>query len=1054
MSTRVALEHRTTYVFDREVTLAPHVVRLRPAPHTRTPVEAYSLDVEPADHLLGWQQDPFGNWVARLVFPTPADRLSITVGLVADLPVLNPFDFFVEAEAERHPFAYAPGLAGDLAPYLAPVAEPDAAAPGPLLAALHASLPAPSEGTGTVALLGALNAAVHDAVSYTVRMEEGVQSPEETLRTRTGSCRDSAWLLVALLREHGLAARFVSGYLVQLAPDPDTMLGVDGPAGAVADFTDLHAWAEVFLPGAGWVGLDPTSSLFAGEGHIPLAATPHPFSAAAITGTTSPAGVALEFSNTVRRLAEDRRPARPYSEAEWARVEAVAEVVDVRLDAGDVRLRTAASPTYLPRGGGGAAQATACADVLVDRLAGWWHDEHGAGHVVERAPGGRTALHRRRDGVPLWQDPSLLASLSTATPDIAADARAVAFFLTRTLGLPEEHLLPAHDPTGDAASEPVAWVLPLVAGPSWTAPRWDLAGAPLRLAPGPGPAAARLPAPAWSPQPSPEAADGTRTPGVPVVEPGHVPGPPTTALVLEVRDGLLHVSLPPTVTVEDHADLLRLVEVAVRRVGGSVALGGHGLPPDPRLETLAVAAPARVDAGPGTVRVDLPATATWAEQRDLAVAVDHHARHAGLVCEDFALDGRALGTGAGHRLTVEGPTPEQSPLLRRPALLAGLVAHWQRHPSLSVLLGERLRGAAGTAPRVDETGPALDEVELALGEVARSLPSTGPHEAAAVGSRLQDALAGVLHDAAGDPAGAELAVDALAAAGRLRLRGLAMPPHPRTALVQVLLVRALVARCWDAPVPPLVRWGAALHDDLLLPTGLARDLAAVVEDLRAHGLAVEHSWFAPFWEQAFPVLGRTRLAATAGDGASGVELVLRVAAETWPLVSRPGPGGLARYLDSSTDRLEVTVRGLDPERHLVLAAGAALPLHPADGTDAWYAGVRFRAWSPPVSAHPTLPVHLPLRVEVLDLATGVSLGGLTHRATHPDGRGWDTAPVNAEAAQARRGSLLDAHGRTPGVVDPAAARERGRRGASPEHPRTLDLRRVPADPDHHPGSRG
>ena len=257
MSIKVALEHYTAYEFARPISVAPHVVRLRPAPHSRTPIEAYSLDISPKNHFLNWQQDPFGNWLARIVFPEKVSKLEITVGLIADMMVINPLDFFIEEYAERFPFTYEQSLAADLAPYLRPVDESDQAE------LWRQRLPAlPPEGVPTVTFLANLNRAVGANVAYSVRMEAGVQSPDFTLASGIGSCRDSAWLLVSLLRKYGLAARFVSGYLVQLTADQKSL---DGPSGPEADFTDLHAWAEVFIPGAGWVGLDATSGLFAGR---------------------------------------------------------------------------------------------------------------------------------------------------------------------------------------------------------------------------------------------------------------------------------------------------------------------------------------------------------------------------------------------------------------------------------------------------------------------------------------------------------------------------------------------------------------------------------------------------------------------------------------------------------------------------------------------------------------------------------------------------------------------------------------------------------------------
>jgi len=348
MTIKVALEHRTSYTFDRPVRVYPHVVRLRPAPHSRTPIEAYSLRVEPADHFVNWQQDAVGNFISRLTFPNPTNQLTITVGLIADLKVINPFDFFIEDWAETWPssgvFSYPEPLGDDLKPYLRPVDEDGpGSGPGGLVQAWVRNFSVPP-GTRTINFLVELNRRINNDLSYSVRMEHGVQTPDFTLRTGIGSCRDFAWLLVSVAREMGLAARFVSGYLVQLTSD---VKALDGPSGPSADFTDLHAWAEVYIPGAGWIGLDPTSGLFAGEGHIPLAATPHPSGAAPITGGIEPCESVLEFSNTVTRIHEDPRVTLPYTDEAWATIQNVAAGVDERLVAADVRLTVGGEPTFV-----------------------------------------------------------------------------------------------------------------------------------------------------------------------------------------------------------------------------------------------------------------------------------------------------------------------------------------------------------------------------------------------------------------------------------------------------------------------------------------------------------------------------------------------------------------------------------------------------------------------------------------------------------------------------------------------------------------------------------
>ncbi|WP_169823362.1 transglutaminase family protein, partial [Aldersonia kunmingensis] len=319
MAIKVALEHRTTYHFDRLVDVHPHVVRLRPAAHSRTKIDAYSLTVDPAGHFINWQQDAFGNYLARLVFPERTRKLEITVGLIADMAVINPFDFFIEDWAEHVGFDYPAELRAELAAYLAPVDEAgEGSGPGALVQRWVKEFAGDRAGTGwsnisaetrTIDFLVQLNDALRTDVMYSIRMEPGVQTPDHTLRSGVGSCRDSAWLLVSILRRLGFAARFVSGYLIQLTADVEAL---DGPSGPAADFTDLHAWTEVYLPGAGWVGLDPTSGLFAGEGHIPLSATPHPTSAAPITGATGKCKATLDYENVVRRIHEDPRVTLPY----------------------------------------------------------------------------------------------------------------------------------------------------------------------------------------------------------------------------------------------------------------------------------------------------------------------------------------------------------------------------------------------------------------------------------------------------------------------------------------------------------------------------------------------------------------------------------------------------------------------------------------------------------------------------------------------------------------------------------------------------------------------
>jgi transglutaminase-like putative cysteine protease len=336
VSIHVALNHVTHYTYDRLVSLSPQVVRLRPAPHCRTRILSYSLKVEPALHFINWQQDPFSNYLARLVFPEPTQEFKVTVDLVAEMAVYNPFDFFLEPYAENFPFVYDAASLHDLQPYLVK------AELTPAFKAFVASIDLKE--VRTIDFLVGLNQRLQGDISYTIRMEPGVQTPEETLTLKSGSCRDTGWLLVQTLRHLGLAARFVSGYLIQLKAD---VAALDGPSGTDVDFTDLHAWCEVFLPGAGWIGLDPTSGLMAGEGHIPVACTPEPTGAAPVSGGVDKCEVTFDHQMSVSRIYESPRVTKPYTDDQWAAIDQLGHKVDAQLQAGDVRLTMGGEPTFV-----------------------------------------------------------------------------------------------------------------------------------------------------------------------------------------------------------------------------------------------------------------------------------------------------------------------------------------------------------------------------------------------------------------------------------------------------------------------------------------------------------------------------------------------------------------------------------------------------------------------------------------------------------------------------------------------------------------------------------
>jgi len=449
VSIHVALNHVTHYRYDKPIALGPQVIRLRPAPHSRTPILSYSLKVTPGEHFINWQQDPQANWLARLVFPEKTREFKVEVDLVAQLSVINPFDFFLEPYAEEVPFAYESWQRHELAPYLYTLPAT------PRFKQYLESIP--REKSRSVDFLVVLNARLAQDISYLIRLEPGVQSPEETLEKGSGSCRDSAWLLCQLLRHLGLAARFVSGYLIQLTADVKSL---DGPSGPEADFTDLHAWCEVYLPGAGWVGLDPTSGLFAGEGHIPLAASPEPSSAAPITGLIEKCECEFEHTMGVTRIWEAPRVTKPYSEEQWQQIEALGHAVDAHLQQQDVRLTMGGEPTFVsmddPDGAEwntdamGPTKRLLAADLfhrLREKYApqGFMHFGQGKWYPGEQLPRWSLNCFWRKDGEPLWQNPALYADEGK---NYDVDGERAGLFLAEVaerLGLAPKHVFPAYE---------------------------------------------------------------------------------------------------------------------------------------------------------------------------------------------------------------------------------------------------------------------------------------------------------------------------------------------------------------------------------------------------------------------------------------------------------------------------------------------------------------------------------------------------------------------------------------------------------------------------------
>ena len=1102
MPIRVALHHKTVYHYDRLVSVSPHVIRLRPAPHCRTPINSYSLKIEPSGYFINWQQDPQSNYLARVVFPERVRSLSIEVGLVAEMTVINPFDFFLEDYAEKFPFRCAESLSRELAPYLETLPA------GPRLKELLDSIDLSPR--LTMDFLVSLNQRLQRLVRYLIRMEPGIQTCEETLALGSGSCRDSAWLLVQVLRHFGLAARFVSGYMIQLKPDVKPLEGPEGPG---HDFTDLHAWAEVYLPGAGWVGLDPTSGLLAAEGHLPLAATPEPTSAAPVTGTVSECQVEFSHEMVVSRIHEDPRVTLPYTDGQWQRIEALGHKVDSDICAGDIHLTMGGEPTFISIDNMDAEEWNVAAvglekrllaERLMERLRARFatgallHYGQGKWYPGEPLPRWAFTCLWRKDGVPLWHDRQLLAREEADSCFGPLDAQRFLATLAARLQVDPDYANPAFedplyylqkerqlpvnvDPVDNhledagerervrqvfqrGLNQPTGFVLPLQrgsgkSGPEWQTGLWMLRGQHLFLIPGDSPIGLRLPlpslpwvAPSELPQlfledpmvnrgllPMPQRI----SPGDPVLQrargqerdrqakPGEsAPWIVRTALCVEPRQGRLYIFMPPLGSTEDYIDLLTAIEDTAAHLRMPVIIEGYPPPYDPRINQI------KVTPDPGVIEVNIHPANNWQELVDHTTGLYEEARQARLGTEKFMLDGRHSGTGGGNHFVLGAATPADSPFLRRPDLLRSMIGYWLNHPSLSYMFSGLFIGPTSQAPRVDETREdSLYELEIAFGQVPE--PSNGGCPPWLVDRIFRH----ILVDVSGNTHRAEFCIDKLyspdSASGRLgllELRGFEMPPHARMSLTEQLLVRALIAWLWREPYTrPSAAWGTELHDQFMLPHFIQRNFAEVLDDLERAGYAFEPEWFAPHFEFRYPVLGRVNYV--------GIDLELRQATEPWYVLGEePASGALARYVDSSVERLQVLVGGLFGDRYLITCNGRRIPLHATGRQGEWVAGVRYRAWQPPSCLHPTIPVHSPLVFDMIDTWSGRSVGGCTYHVAHPGGRNYVTFPVNANEAECRRGARFFPFGSAAESADVPPPEH------NPQFPLTLDLRRPPGMP--------
>lgn len=1098
MAITVALTHITEYLYDREVTVSPQVIRLRPAPHSRTAVTAYSLQIDPQPHFLNWAQDPQSNWLARVVFPEPVREFRVTVDLQARLEVFNPFDFFLDDEAQTVPFSYPAELREELAPFLQPL--PAGKELRAYLRGLEA-LPAT-----TIDFLVALNQRLQSDIAYTIRMEPGVQSPDETLRLALGSCRDSAWLLVQLLRHLGLAARFVSGYLIQLKAD---QAPVDGPAGPSEDFTDLHAWCEAYVPGAGWIGLDPTSGLLAGEGHIPLAATPGPGSAAPVSGGVEPCEVEFRHHMEVQRVLQPPRNTRPYAPEQWEAIDALGQHVDERIARADMRLTMGGEPTFVAMddpqaeewntaavGPTKQARAAELALRLQQRFAPGGLISYGQGkwYPGESLPRWAYTILWRTDEVPVWTRPASAQTLTGAgkTPPIQA-AQKLLKGVAQRLRLPADCVQNAYEdpwhflaeeaalPAGASVNEPVfsdperraqlarafskpldeprGCVLPVqcwqtAAGPTWVSERWQFRRGKLFLIPGDSPVGLRMPLDSL---PGGQSGEGVQL--VFAQDPAERREALPAQFVFQqpfLRQQQQHAGAPQQ---HPQAPMGRVTEgirtaMAVEPKAGAL---GVFLPPTHSAEDYLalvsavedVAAelklPVRIEGYPAPADPRLQQIKLTPDPGVIEVNVQPAASWEELraISEGLYEDARQCGLGT-EKFLVDGKhtgTGGGSHVVVGGAQVDD--SPFLRRPDLVASMVRCWQNHpclsylfAGLFIGPTSQSPRTDEArDDNLYELEIALAQLPKSAAHYTPPWLVDrTLRHLLTDLTGNTHRAEICIDKL------------FSPDSATGRLGLVEFRAF-------EMPPHAQMN--LVQQLLVRALLVWFWEQpYTRPLRRWGRDLHDRFLLPYFldknlealladlrgagldfdPEWFRAQSEFRCPAYGAADVAGMPLELRAALEPWPTMGEEPGGG------GTARYVDSSVERLQLRLQNFDAARFAVVCNGRrvpmqEVADGDYvAGIRFRAWQPWSSLHPGIPAHNPLRISVVEKQSQRAVGGCQYHVHHPGGRSYDTFPVNANEAESRRLNRFFSFGHAPGVVTVP------RLLANPRHPCTLDLR--------------